>query len=110
MLGTSGFASSEVFGRGRHHWPAGDGGRGIAARSTATSHPQFNLVTPLRVSEEEETQGLDVVMHNETPVSIAPQVNLMVPNPLADGIDLEESIRIPNIIEVYFIRIFAPPR
>ena len=25
-----------------------------------------NLVTPLRVSDEEETQGLDVVLHNES--------------------------------------------
>ena len=24
-----------------------------------------NLVTPLRVSEEEEIQGLDIVLHNE---------------------------------------------
>lgn len=26
----------------------------------------INLVTPLRVSDEEETQGLDIVLHNET--------------------------------------------
>ena len=45
---------------------------GVAAVALYTAIATFvllklvNLMTPLRVSEEEEAQGLDIVLHNES--------------------------------------------